>query len=305
MDYLQVVAQFCREVQEWQWPHAPSDDLFLPTDMPRLPRRYPKPLTPDDDRRLRVALEQDPSVLGLGLRVLRETGLRIGELLDLPLDAACPNRSGQWELKVPLGKTHTERIFPLMPSALHCIQSIVQRRGLRVPGLDLPPRLMMDEKGHPVPYWTLSRHLKRTAHRAGIPNWERLHPHQLRHTFASELARAQIPLPSLMRLLGHRRPHMTLHYVELSATDVRQAYEQAVSRLPILSSLAPYVPASSPEPLSPDDRLALFLASLERERRDLPANDPQAVPLLLLVRKLQAALRGMRKQSACEQTPLC
>ena len=86
-----------------------------------------------------------------------------------------------------------------------------------------------------------------------------------------------------------------MQYVELNGTDVRLAYEQAASRFPLLSALAPSAPLDPTLPLPPQERLALFLTSLERERRDLPANDPQAESLRRLVRKLQALIRTMRK----------
>ena len=293
--YVQTLGQFFDDLREWQWPDPPEEGLLLSTDVPRLPQCYPQPLVVESDRRLREALQTEPSVLNLGLLLLRETGLRVGELLALPLDAARLNRNGQWDLKVPLGKTQTERIFPLMPQALGYLQALGERRGRQVPGTARAPRLLVDEQGRAVTYFMLQRHLKRVAERIGLPEGRHIHPHQLRHTFATELARTGIPLPSLMRLLGHRRPNVTMQYVELNGTDVRLAYEQAASRFPLLSALAPSAPLDPTLPLPPQERLALFLTSLERERRDLPANDPQAESLRRLVRKLQALIRTMRK----------
>lgn len=295
--YLGIVEQFFYEIRQWHWADPPEEGLFVATDMPKAPRRLPKPLDEDSDRQLRAALEAEPSVRNLGLLLLRETGLRIGELLSLPLDAARPNRQGQWDLKVPLGKTRAERLFPLLPRAVSYIEGIVRRRGLRVPGRELPDRLMVDERGRILNYMPLHDHLQYMAEKAGLRHWRRVHPHQLRHTFATELARLKMPLPSLMRLLGHSRPGITMQYVELTSTDVRQAYEQAVSRLSTIAAVVPAAPEVSEAQVPLRERLGLFVASLERERRDLPGNAPQADSLRRLVRKLQATLRTMKPQS--------
>ena len=61
------------------------------------------------------------------------------------------------------------------------------------------------------------RHLRYYLHEvwaaAGIPT--RIIPHQLRHTYASEMVRSGVTLPALMKLLGHTDPAMTMRYVEV------------------------------------------------------------------------------------------
>lgn len=59
---------------------------------------------------------------------------------------------------------------------------------------------------------------------------EKANPHRFRHTFASDMIRAGVPLHVLMRLMGHTQIHMTMRYVNLSAEDVRQEFERALRR---------------------------------------------------------------------------
>ena len=66
----------------------------------------------------------------IGLTLLRGTGLRLGELLDLELDCVCRLRPshGTW-LKVPLGKLGTERTVPLDAATLAALDEWTALRG--------------------------------------------------------------------------------------------------------------------------------------------------------------------------------
>ncbi len=109
-----AVANFLSDIGEWDWPEAPTRKLLHPGDNPKLPQPLPRFLPPDADRRLTQALQESPHRLAADALLLqRACGLRIGELLDLELDAVIDiPASGSW-LKVPLGKLDTERMVPI------------------------------------------------------------------------------------------------------------------------------------------------------------------------------------------------
>ena len=52
-----------------------------------------------------------------------------------------------------------------------------------------------------------------------------------RHTFASDMVRAGVSLPALMRLMGHANIQTTLVYVEITPMDVYQQYARAAAQL--------------------------------------------------------------------------
>ena len=52
-------------------------------------------------------------------------------------------------------------------------------------------------------------------------------PHQLRHSYATEMIRAGVSLPAVMHLLGHKSIRMTLRYVQVTPNDLHQQYHQA------------------------------------------------------------------------------
>lgn len=78
---------FFDDLAIWGWAERPPGRLLFPGDVPRLPRPLPRALAPDADRDLTAAVaELDDPFARCGLTILRGTGMRLGELLDLELD---------------------------------------------------------------------------------------------------------------------------------------------------------------------------------------------------------------------------
>jgi hypothetical protein len=77
----------------------------------------------------------------------------------------------------------------------------------------------------------LIRHLRRYLHavctEAGIA--KRIVPHQLRHTYASEMLRSGVEFLSIMKLLGHASPEMTMLYLDIALTDLQREFHAARS----------------------------------------------------------------------------
>ncbi len=136
-----AVANFLREITEWDWPEAPARTLMYASDNPRLPAPLPRFLPPDADRRLTHALQESTNRLPADALLLqRACGLRIGELLDLEMDAVIDvPGAGSW-LKVPLGKLDTERIMPIDPEILTLLDRITTTPQPRPPDPTPPHR---------------------------------------------------------------------------------------------------------------------------------------------------------------------
>src|SRR6266496_3582436 len=193
-----------------------------------------------------VAQHPDPFARA-GLAIIRGTGLRIGELLDLELDCVVDyGTTGSW-LRVPLGKLSTERAVPLDEVTLAAIDALARHRG---PQRSLPhPRLhrdadfMFTEGGRRIHGERLRRALRQAAKTAGLTGTGQrpltVVPHQLRHTYATTLANAGMSLPALMALLGHQTPEMTLRYATLASPTLRSAYDTAMGRMRRQFTLTP------------------------------------------------------------------
>ena len=230
---IQTVGSFLDAIAEWGWPEAPARRLVFPRDAPKLPHPLPRYLPPDQERALLRALEDSPNRLRAdALLLLRATGMRIGELVDLELDCVheVPGQ-GAW-LKVPLGKLLTERMVPIDEETLKLVDQIAAHRSpgrpLRHPRTGKLADFLLTHQGRRVSADTLRAELRRAAAEAGLDG---VVPHQLRHTYATALVNAGCSLQALMALLGHVSAEMSLRYGRLFDATVRDEYTRALAQV--------------------------------------------------------------------------
>jgi site-specific recombinase XerD len=236
------VGSFLDAITEWGWPEAPARRLIFPRDAPKLPHPLPRYLPPDSERALLAALENSPNRLRAdALLLMRATGMRIGELLDLELYCVheVPGQ-GAW-LKIPLGKLLTERMVPIDEETVEIIDRIVNCRSagrpLHHPRTGQLAEFLLTHQGRRVSAATLRVELHRAAAEAGL---EGVVPHQLRHTYATALVNAGCSLQALMALLGHVSAEMSLRYGRLFDATVRDEYQRALTQAK--AQLGPVLP---------------------------------------------------------------
>ena len=201
--------------------------LILSDDFPPQPKYLPKPLSPEEDQRLQQELRRINDLHTNALLLTRATGIRIGECINLSLDCLRSLGQDQWALHVPLGKLYTERLVPVDEDGRQIISRILDLRTLtpssalaKSAGLLLPR-----SGGFASLYRTLCRALNRAAEAAACCN--RVTPHRLRHTFATEMLRLGVSLPALMQLLGHKDISMTLRYLQVTQQDLQREFHLA------------------------------------------------------------------------------
>jgi integrase len=231
---------FFEDIAAWGWASQPRRRLLFLTDLPRLPEPMPRALPPEIDRALMAEVARLPDTFArTGLLLLRATGMRVGELLDLELDCLVDfGARGTW-LRIPVGKLAAERMVPLDTDAVDVLDAWMTRRGqVRAtphPRDGHPADFVFIERGRRPTKWRLARGLDQAAQAAGLlrPDGSPLHitPHQLRHTFGTSLINAGMSLPALMALLGHVTPEMTLRYAKLASPTVRAAYQIAMDKI--------------------------------------------------------------------------
>lgn len=237
---------FFDDIALWGWAARAPGRLLFPSDIPRLDKPLPRALAPDVDRALMAAITGLPDPFArIGLTLLRGTGIRLGELLDLELDCVWDSAShGSW-LKVPVGKLGTERTVPLDAETLSALDEWMTQRGpqraLPNPRTQRPADFLFVERGRRLSPYRLRHGLDDAASAAALHGRDAraLHvtPHQLRHTYATSLVNAGMSLQALMALLGHVSTEMTMRYASLAAPTIRAAYEEAMdkarTRLPL------------------------------------------------------------------------
>jgi site-specific recombinase XerD len=261
-------------------------------DVPRTEHRLPRPLTPEQDQLIQRELLRRNDLFSNVLLLLRHTGMRIGECVDLSVDCLRTIGPNQWAIHVPLGKLKTERWVPVDSMVCQLVERI---RSLRPPTAPNTGRLLLSRKrGRFMLIRTLRATLQDVIAAAGIT--ARIVPHQFRHTYGTEMLRAGVGFASIMQLLGHKSPHMTMQYLEITQPDLQREFHLA--RLHP-RHLAPSQTVASASPPRADlasliDSLKVAQHVLEMFRRSL-AEDSSRRLLARVARRLVKILAETRK----------
>ncbi len=200
--------------------------LIRREDIPHLPQRLPRPLTAEQDHLLQQEFVDHNDLGGNAFLLIRHTGMRIGECVDLSCDCLRSTAPDQWAIHVPLGKLKTERLVPVDSFVVALIQRLRFFRSLD----PLPPdgRLLARPSSKEALVRQLRDYLHQVCHSLGLST--RIVPHQFRHTYATEMLRAGVSFPALMKLLGHTSPEMTMLYVEVALVDLQREFQRARSK---------------------------------------------------------------------------
>ncbi len=188
---------------------------------PKRARTLPKVLDEAEVERLFETAAADSSPRGLRLQAALEllygTGLRVSELVGIPLAALAPDLTA---LTV-VGKGNKERRLPLGEPARDAIRAWLEVRDAgRSTGA--PARwLFPSGRGH-LTRQRLAQSLKELAARAGIAP-SRISPHVLRHAFASHMLARGADLRTLQKLLGHEDISTVQIYTHVVDESVRRA----------------------------------------------------------------------------------
>ncbi|MGA2891787.1 MAG: site-specific tyrosine recombinase XerD [Xanthobacteraceae bacterium] len=186
-----------------------GDDPAAVLEGPKRQRALPKTLTLGEvDRLLRIAGKSDPTAplperlraarLACLVEMLYATGLRVSELIALPMSAAGKDA----RVIVVRGKGNKERLVPLNDAAKRAIADYLALLAQSKPtGTSKWLFPSFGESGH-LTRQHLARELKALAGAAGL-RAAQLSPHVLRHAFASHLLHNGADLRVVQTLLGH------------------------------------------------------------------------------------------------------
>lgn len=188
---------------------------------PKAPRKLPQVLDPDEAK----ALVEVPTDVPLGLRdramleLFYSSGLRLSELCRLhwrDLDLA----DG---LVTVLGKGSKQRSVPL---GSHARAALTQWRASTGAGSDAP--VFPGRTGAPITSRAVQLRMRLLAQRQGL--FKRVHPHLLRHSFASHILESSGDLRGVQELLGHADIATTQIYTHLDYQHLAKVYDAAHPR---------------------------------------------------------------------------
>ena len=197
---LSVLRQFFRFLYAER---VRDDDPTAALDSPRQGKRIPKYLSEAEVDGLLMAAREWTGPHGLRLVALLETlyatGLRVSELVGLPLSAL--GRDGQ--MLIVRGKGDKERLVPVGGAAKDAVAAYLLVRGEFLRSAAVSPWLFPSRgaEGH-LTRRRFGQILKDLAIEAGIEP-RRVSPHVLRHAFASHLLAHGADLRAVQQMLGH------------------------------------------------------------------------------------------------------
>ncbi len=198
----------------------PAADIPLPRRRTKLPRS----LTPSEVERL-IAAANQATPRGFRDRALVEllygAGLRVSEAVGL--DRASVDLENR--IVRCIGKGDKERLVPLGREAVEAVRRYLSRGR---PFLDRRhrPELFLNAQGGGLTRAGAFLVLRRLAERAGLEP-ERVHPHLLRHSFATHLLEGGADLRSVQEMLGHADLGTTEIYTHVSEGRRRDSYFRA------------------------------------------------------------------------------
>lgn len=191
---------------------------------PKSPRRLPRTL--DVDQVQQVLEQVGEGVLSLRDQAMWETlyscGLRVSELVGLSLDDI-DLASGEARV---LGKGRKQRLVPIGRFAVDLLQRWLAQRGTLLKGTEAA--LFVNHRGQRLTTRGVQKRLATWCVAHGID--VSLHPHMLRHSFASHLLESSGDLRAVQELLGHANISTTQIYTHLDFQHLAKVYDQAHPR---------------------------------------------------------------------------
>jgi integrase len=213
---LGLLRTFFERIIEWGYHDAPARVPIYTGDFPNRDLPLPKFLDDPTAARFMAALATDPNQRRrLMVEILARTGIRSGELSGLEDDAMTLIGDIHW-LRIPVGKLHNDRYVPLVPTLVRLIHSHLATRPPARSG-----RLVERDDGQPFDRRTIHRYVAAVAKRAGVGP---VHPHQFRHTLATQAINRGMSLEAIAALLGHRSMTMTLTYARIADRTIADEY---------------------------------------------------------------------------------
>lgn len=195
-----------------------EDDPTATLDSPKVRKRLPKAISPENMERLLAKPAQEDSPKALRdralLEVLYATGLRVTELISLNV-ADVNLASGS--VRVIRPKDKKERLVPIYERAVEPLQEYLERARIQLLRDPEEPALFLNHRGERLTrqgLWLIVKHYVREV---GI--MEEVTPHTLRHTFAAHLLDKKADLEYVQELLGHANISTTQMYVQMGKDE--------------------------------------------------------------------------------------
>ena len=202
------------------------ENIAIKVSLPKVLEKLPTVLSIDEINQLIDSINTDTPI---GLRnkamieLLYAGGLRISELLNIRQSDVHLNM-GFVDI---IGKGNKERIVPIADMAIRSLRAWITEGRTKLP-LMPGDYLFVSKDGLPITRQAAWKMIKGYAKKAGIS--KDIHPHTIRHSFATHLLEGGANLRAVQELLGHEDISTTQIYTHIDQSRVKQIYENSHPR---------------------------------------------------------------------------
>ncbi|MFE3880834.1 tyrosine-type recombinase/integrase [Kitasatospora sp. NPDC059146] len=146
---------------------------------------------------------------------------------------------GYPRLRIPVGKTYTERMIPLHPQAADALRSLIETAkagnaaARHDPWAQRPVRYVFMRRGKPMGrFFLFDDALEIACRKAGLLDGDGNHTvtaHRFRHSVGTQLAEGGAQIQTIMAILGHRSAQMSATYSHISDPVLKEQYEKVIA----------------------------------------------------------------------------
>ena len=158
------------------------------------------------------------------LHLLYASGIRVSELINLRIENV--NLEERWLLA--FGKGRKQRFVPINKEACAVLKNYLELRRAHFAKKDTTDEFFLNRDGKKMSRVSVWKDLAQIGRLSGIPG--KLHPHLLRHTFATHLLSGGADLRSLQEMLGHESLNTTQIYTHVNTQDLKRKHKSAHPR---------------------------------------------------------------------------
>ena len=277
--------RYLRKLVEYGDFDKDPDDIIRAKDLSKIPSYLPRPFPPESDIELQRRLQNNDSVYGKALFLMRRTGMRIGELVRIEPKCLSKDLHGNVFIKVPLGKLDNERLVPLDNETRTVVEHLCQLCP------DDATFLIKPDFSRTTVKYKMCKTLASAAQGLDIPG--PIVSHRLRHTYATQLLNAGMSIIGVMKLLGHRSLRMTMRYAAVTQETVVNDYFKAMAKIStryeIQNHPSPLKQSDSPDP----DRMLRDVISY---LKNTAPTDQNANRLITRIHKLRYEIGHLKNQ---------
>ena len=217
------VRTFLEMVAREQWLPIGSEQMIYDEEVPQPPKPQPRYIPSAVLDQLNRHLGSLKAPWMQMVLILQECGMRLSELLGLPLDCLTQDARGTFYLRFMQGKMKREHTIPVSQEIARIIQE--QQETVR-DGQPPSTILFPNPRGQVYKQSTFTQRINRLAYnheiRDGSGKLFRFQSHQFRHTVGTRMINLGVPHHIIQRYLGHLGPEMTSRYAHIHDATMKE-----------------------------------------------------------------------------------